>query len=187
MMDFRSSTMAELLRAPTEGYAEAIVVPPILAEHFELKHSLINMMTLDQFFGLEKTNPHDSHSPVVGSKKYPSFYLTWEDLVSTIHQELFPPSWTDKFSELKFSNFEQRYGERFMRRGTITKISFYASPHHGFLPNCANLIRLYNALIRPFRQDSLNMPPGGNLLERSNLKRAFDDYRKQIQGPQFTK
>ncbi|GKF55106.1 hypothetical protein Tco_0165446, partial [Tanacetum coccineum] len=52
-------TMAELLRAHTEGYAEAIVVPPFLAEHFELKHSLINMMTSDQFFGLEKDNPHD--------------------------------------------------------------------------------------------------------------------------------
>ncbi|GKD73003.1 reverse transcriptase domain-containing protein [Tanacetum coccineum] len=52
-------TMAELLHAPTEGYAEAIVVPPILAEHFELKHSLINMMTSDQFFRLEKDNPHD--------------------------------------------------------------------------------------------------------------------------------
>ncbi|GJQ98783.1 reverse transcriptase domain-containing protein [Tanacetum coccineum] len=52
-------TMAELLRAPTKGYAEAIVVSPILAEHFELKHSLINMMTSDQFFGLEKYNPHD--------------------------------------------------------------------------------------------------------------------------------
>nr|GEV16709.1 hypothetical protein [Tanacetum cinerariifolium] len=52
-------TMAELLRAPTEGYAEAIVVSPILAKHFELKHSLINMMTSDQFFGLEKDNPHD--------------------------------------------------------------------------------------------------------------------------------
>ncbi|GJU86909.1 hypothetical protein Tco_1294455 [Tanacetum coccineum] len=52
-------TMAELLRAPTEGYKEAIVVPPILAEHFELKHSLINMMTSDQFFRLEKDNPHD--------------------------------------------------------------------------------------------------------------------------------
>nr|GEU63354.1 reverse transcriptase domain-containing protein [Tanacetum cinerariifolium] len=38
-------TMAELLRAPIEGYAEAIVVPPILAEHFELKHGLIKMMT----------------------------------------------------------------------------------------------------------------------------------------------
>nr|GEV02783.1 reverse transcriptase domain-containing protein [Tanacetum cinerariifolium] len=52
-------TMAELLRAPTEGYAEAIVVPLILAEQFELKHSLIYMMTSDQFFGLEKDNPHD--------------------------------------------------------------------------------------------------------------------------------
>nr|GFD45869.1 reverse transcriptase domain-containing protein [Tanacetum cinerariifolium] len=50
-------TIAELLRAPTEGYAEAIMVPPILAEHFELKHSLINMMTSDQFSGLEKDNP----------------------------------------------------------------------------------------------------------------------------------
>nr|GEY71892.1 reverse transcriptase domain-containing protein [Tanacetum cinerariifolium] len=52
-------TMYELLRAATEGYAEAIVVPPILAEHFKLKHSLINMMTSDQIFGLEKDNPYD--------------------------------------------------------------------------------------------------------------------------------
>nr|GFA41008.1 reverse transcriptase domain-containing protein [Tanacetum cinerariifolium] len=52
-------TMAEMLHAPTEGCAEAIVVPPILAEQFELKHSLINMMTSEQFFGLEKDNPHD--------------------------------------------------------------------------------------------------------------------------------
>ncbi|GJT87967.1 hypothetical protein Tco_1069684 [Tanacetum coccineum] len=36
MVDQR--TMAELLRAATEGYAEPIVVPLILAEHFELKH-----------------------------------------------------------------------------------------------------------------------------------------------------
>nr|GEX30155.1 putative ribonuclease H-like domain-containing protein [Tanacetum cinerariifolium] len=52
-------TMAELLRAPTEGYVEAIMVPSILAEQFELKYSLINMMTLDQFFGLEKDHPRD--------------------------------------------------------------------------------------------------------------------------------
>nr|GEX80870.1 reverse transcriptase domain-containing protein [Tanacetum cinerariifolium] len=52
-------TMAEMLRAPTEGCAEEIVVPPILAEQFELKHSLTNMMTSEQFFGLEKDNPHD--------------------------------------------------------------------------------------------------------------------------------
>nr|GEX19337.1 reverse transcriptase domain-containing protein [Tanacetum cinerariifolium] len=52
-------TMAEMLRAPTEGCAEAIVVPLILAEQFELKHSLINMMTSEQFFRLDKDNPHD--------------------------------------------------------------------------------------------------------------------------------
>ncbi|GJW58602.1 hypothetical protein Tco_0105333 [Tanacetum coccineum] len=51
-------TMTELLRAPTEGYAEAIVVPPIPAEHFELKHSLINLVTSKQFFGFEKEDPH---------------------------------------------------------------------------------------------------------------------------------
>nr|GEV07577.1 hypothetical protein [Tanacetum cinerariifolium] len=51
-------TMAELLRAPIEGYAEAIVVPPILAEQFELKHSLINMMTSDQYKDLLRACPH---------------------------------------------------------------------------------------------------------------------------------
>nr|GEU92179.1 hypothetical protein [Tanacetum cinerariifolium] len=69
MMDNR--TVAEMLRAPTEGCAEAIVFPPILAEQFELKHSLINMMTSEQFFGLKKDNPHDHGQPVGGSKKNP--------------------------------------------------------------------------------------------------------------------
>nr|GFA38190.1 reverse transcriptase domain-containing protein [Tanacetum cinerariifolium] len=54
-----TESKAELLRAATEGYAEAIVVPPILAQQFEFKHSLINIMNSDQFFGLEKDNPHD--------------------------------------------------------------------------------------------------------------------------------
>nr|GEV63148.1 reverse transcriptase domain-containing protein [Tanacetum cinerariifolium] len=64
-------TMAEILRAPTEGCTEAIVVPPILAKQFELKHSLINMMTSEQFFGLEKDNPHDHGQPAGGLKKNP--------------------------------------------------------------------------------------------------------------------
>nr|GEU75011.1 reverse transcriptase domain-containing protein [Tanacetum cinerariifolium] len=51
-------TMAELLRAPTKGYAEAIVVPSISAEHFEPKHSLINLVTSKQFFSFEKEDPH---------------------------------------------------------------------------------------------------------------------------------
>nr|GEV21712.1 hypothetical protein [Tanacetum cinerariifolium] len=70
-------TMTELLRAPTEGNAEAIMVPPILAEHFELKHSLIHMMTLDQFFELEKDNPHDhiSTPPPTSVKAVEKIYV----------------------------------------------------------------------------------------------------------------
>nr|GFB87959.1 reverse transcriptase domain-containing protein [Tanacetum cinerariifolium] len=34
-------TMEELLQAPTEGYREAIVIPEILAENFEIKTNLL--------------------------------------------------------------------------------------------------------------------------------------------------
>nr|GEW15724.1 hypothetical protein [Tanacetum cinerariifolium] len=87
-------TMSELLCATIEGYAEAIVVPSILTEQFELKHSLINMMTSDQFFILEKDNPHDHirwGSPPVAKKRTPTSILTWEDLVSKFINEFFPP------------------------------------------------------------------------------------------------
>nr|GFC59997.1 reverse transcriptase domain-containing protein [Tanacetum cinerariifolium] len=90
-------TMAELLRAPTEGYAEAIMVPPILAKHFKLKHSLINMMTSDQFFGLEKDNPHDHirwRARCWLEKEPPRSILTWKDLVSKFINEFFPSSRT---------------------------------------------------------------------------------------------
>nr|GEW01191.1 hypothetical protein [Tanacetum cinerariifolium] len=73
-------TMAELPRAPTKDYAEAIVVSLILAEQFELKHNLINMMTSDQFFGLEKDNPRDHirwGSPLVARKRT----LAYKDLL----------------------------------------------------------------------------------------------------------
>nr|GFC34136.1 reverse transcriptase domain-containing protein [Tanacetum cinerariifolium] len=33
-------TLAELLQAPTEGYEDAIVIPKIAANNFELKHDL---------------------------------------------------------------------------------------------------------------------------------------------------
>nr|GEY36754.1 hypothetical protein [Tanacetum cinerariifolium] len=75
-------TMAEMLRAPTEGCAKAIVVPPILAEQFELKHSLINMMTSEQFFGLKKDNPHDHVRAARRwlEKEPPHSITTWDDL-----------------------------------------------------------------------------------------------------------
>nr|GEY21168.1 reverse transcriptase domain-containing protein [Tanacetum cinerariifolium] len=69
-------TMVEMLRAPTEGCAEAIVVLSIITEQFELKHSLINVITSEQFFGLKKDNLHDHirwGSPPVARKRTPAF------------------------------------------------------------------------------------------------------------------
>nr|GEV83411.1 reverse transcriptase domain-containing protein [Tanacetum cinerariifolium] len=51
-------TMAELLRAPTEGYEDAIIIPEIAANNFELKHGLINLVQNKQFFRHDKEDPH---------------------------------------------------------------------------------------------------------------------------------
>nr|GEX91465.1 reverse transcriptase domain-containing protein [Tanacetum cinerariifolium] len=51
-------TMAKLLRAPTEGYEDAIVILEIAANNFELKHGLINLVQNKQFFGHDKEDPH---------------------------------------------------------------------------------------------------------------------------------
>ncbi|GKA73390.1 reverse transcriptase domain-containing protein [Tanacetum coccineum] len=162
-------TMAELLREPTEGYAEEIMVPPILAEHFELKHSLINMMTLDQFFGLEKDNPHDhirGGSPLLHwlEKEPPHSILTWEDLVSKFINKFFPPSRMTNLRN-KISNFEKRFGESFHEAWDRYKDLLRACPRHSFT-KLYQLDTFYNAL-NPTNQDSLNSAAGGNLLERS--------------------
>nr|GEW70958.1 reverse transcriptase domain-containing protein [Tanacetum cinerariifolium] len=51
-------TMAQLLQAPTKGYEDAIVVPAITADNFELKHGLLTLVTNKQFFGHDKEDPH---------------------------------------------------------------------------------------------------------------------------------
>nr|GFD19956.1 reverse transcriptase domain-containing protein [Tanacetum cinerariifolium] len=50
--------MAELLQVPTEGYEDAIVIPEIAANNFELKHGLINLVQNKQFFRHDKEDPH---------------------------------------------------------------------------------------------------------------------------------
>ncbi|GJX63631.1 reverse transcriptase domain-containing protein [Tanacetum coccineum] len=54
--------MEELLPAPTDGVGDTIVVPPILANQFELKISLLNLVTAIAFHGFKNDDPH-SHIP----------------------------------------------------------------------------------------------------------------------------
>nr|GEU67458.1 hypothetical protein [Tanacetum cinerariifolium] len=149
-------TMVELLRAPTEGYAEAIVVPPILAEQFELKHSLVNIMTSDQFFRLEKDNPHDHirwFNKITSTIKY-------KDVPnSVIKLMLFPSSLTGasrRTTNLRneISNFQQRFDESFHEARDQYKDLLRACHHHGFT-ELHQLDTFYNAL-NPVDQDSLN-------------------------------
>ncbi|GJW84989.1 hypothetical protein Tco_0158134 [Tanacetum coccineum] len=167
-------TMAELLRAPTEGYAEAIVVPPILAEHFELKHSLINMMTSDQFFGLEKDNPHD--------------HIRWfNKITSTIKYKDVPNS-AIKLMLFPFSlaGAARRWLEKEPPRSILTwedldryKDLLRACPHHGFT-ELHQLDTFYNAL-NPTDQDSLNSAAGVNQ-QTSDVTTATTAILKQFQA-----
>nr|GEZ60233.1 reverse transcriptase domain-containing protein [Tanacetum cinerariifolium] len=51
-------TMEELLHAPTEGYGEAIVISKILAENFEIKTNLLQLIQTNKFHGFKRDNPH---------------------------------------------------------------------------------------------------------------------------------
>ncbi|GKE53055.1 reverse transcriptase domain-containing protein [Tanacetum coccineum] len=54
--DLRS--IEEFLQAPTDGVGDAIVVPLILANQFELKIGLLNLVTAIAFHGFENDDPH---------------------------------------------------------------------------------------------------------------------------------
>nr|GFB88141.1 reverse transcriptase domain-containing protein [Tanacetum cinerariifolium] len=105
-------TIAQMLQAPIEGYEDAIVVPQINANNFELKQTLINLVQSNQF--TERQDPHNHlrffnkvastfrHPEVPNTtiklllfpfsleeeariwldKEPPRSILTWEDLVS---------------------------------------------------------------------------------------------------------
>nr|GEX39632.1 reverse transcriptase domain-containing protein [Tanacetum cinerariifolium] len=50
--------MEELLQAPTEGYGEAIVIPKINSDHFEIKTNLLQLVQANPYHGFERENPH---------------------------------------------------------------------------------------------------------------------------------
>ncbi|GJT36745.1 hypothetical protein Tco_0936610 [Tanacetum coccineum] len=162
-------TMTELLHAPTEGYAEEIIVPPIPAEHFELKHSLINLVTSKKFFGFEK---EDYHAHIRYVNKITST-LKYKDVPGTsIKLMLFPffmdgPTriWLDKEPPYSILTWDDLCEEMFTEAWDRFKDLLRACPHHGFT-ELHQLDTFYNGL-NPSDQDSLNSAAGSNLLERS--------------------
>ncbi|GJS53406.1 reverse transcriptase domain-containing protein [Tanacetum coccineum] len=151
-------TMAELLQAPTEGYGDAIVIHAILAENFELKHGLLNLVTSKQFYGFEKEDPH-AHirgSPDLARKEPPRSILTWEDLVSKFINHFFPPSKTTNLRN-EITNFQQHFDESFCEAWDRFKDLLRACPHHvntsapssstPYSPEIAALVDVVNAML----------------------------------------
>nr|GEV40390.1 reverse transcriptase domain-containing protein [Tanacetum cinerariifolium] len=163
-------TMSELLQAPTEGYEDAIVIPAILAEDFELKVGLLQLVTSSQFHSFERDDPH-AHircfNKITSMLKYKNvphdafklmlFPFSLEG-AAHIWLEKEPPRSIHAWEGL---NFDETFSEAWDRLKDLLR----KCPHHGFL-KLHQIDTFYNALTQS-DQDSLNAAASGNLLNRT--------------------
>nr|GEX79808.1 reverse transcriptase domain-containing protein [Tanacetum cinerariifolium] len=157
-------TMAQLLQAPTEGYEDAIVVPAITTDNFELKHGLLTFVQNKQFFGHDKEDPHAHGAARMWlEKEPPRSIFTWDDLVSKFINQFFPLSKRTNLCN-EITNLQQRFDESFSEAWDRLKDLLRACPHHAFL-ELHQLDTFYNAL-NSKDQDSLNFAAGGNFLDK---------------------
>nr|GEZ27402.1 reverse transcriptase domain-containing protein [Tanacetum cinerariifolium] len=154
-------TMAEFLQAPPEGFENAIVIPEITANNFELKHGLIDLVQNKQFFGHDKEDPH-AHiryfNKITSTMRVPNVPS------SSIKLILFPFSlkraariWLEKEPLRSILTWDDLAWDRF-------NDLLRACPHHGF-SELHQLDTFYNAL-NVNDQDSLNSVAGGNFLDK---------------------
>ncbi|GJS33870.1 reverse transcriptase domain-containing protein [Tanacetum coccineum] len=148
IVEMAERTMEELLRAPTEGYGEAIVLPEINADHFEIKTNLLQLVQANPFYGRESENPH-AH---INSFKRITSTLRFRNVPNdVIKLMMFPYS-------LEGAAKTCEAWERF-------KELLRACPHHGFT-ELTQVDTFYNGL-NENEQDFLNVAAGGNLLSKT--------------------
>nr|GEY68023.1 reverse transcriptase domain-containing protein [Tanacetum cinerariifolium] len=155
-------TMAELLQTPTKGYEDAIVIPKIAANNFELKHGQINLIQNKQFFGHDKEDPH-AHTRYFN--KITSTMRVTNVPSSSIKLMFFPFSLE---GEARICLEKEPPRSILTWDDHVTKFINQACPHHGFF-ELHQLNTFYNAL-NVNDQDSLNSATGAILSEVSELK-----------------
>nr|GFA00134.1 hypothetical protein [Tanacetum cinerariifolium] len=132
-------TMAQMLQAPIEGYEDAIVVPPINANNFELKQTLINLVQSNQFTG--RKDPHNhlrffNKSNQFTGRQDPHNHLRFFNKVTSTFRHPEVPNTTVKLLLFPFS-----------------------------LEELHQLDTFYNAL-NPNDQDALDSAAGGNFFDK---------------------
>nr|GEX78953.1 hypothetical protein [Tanacetum cinerariifolium] len=139
-------TMAQMLQAPIEGYEDAIIVPQINANNFELKHTLINLVKSNQFTG--RQDPHN--------------HLRFFNKVTSTFRHPEVPNTTVKLLLFPFSLEGEARIWLEPSRSILTWEDL--CPHHGF-SELHQLDTFYNAL-NPNDQDALDSAAGGNFLDK---------------------
>nr|GEY35764.1 reverse transcriptase domain-containing protein [Tanacetum cinerariifolium] len=146
-----------MLQAPIEGYEDAIIVPQINANNFELKQTLINLVQSNQF-----TERQDPHNHLRFFNKVTSTFRHPEVPNTMIKFLLFPFSlegeariWLDKEPPRSILTWQDL--ERF-------KDLLRQCPRHGF-SELHQLDTFYNAL-NPNDQDALDSAAGRHFLDK---------------------
>ncbi|GJQ92948.1 reverse transcriptase domain-containing protein [Tanacetum coccineum] len=169
-------TMAQLLEAPTEGYEDAIVIPEITANNFEIKHGLLNLVQNKQFFGNDKEDPH-AHiryfNKITSTMKIPNVPNTSVNtLCFSVFLEGLPDyGWRKKpprSTETGMILFQQKFDETFYEAWDRFNDLLRGCPHHGF-SELHQLDTFYNAL-NSIDQDSLNSAAGAVSSDVAELK-----------------
>nr|GEV08350.1 reverse transcriptase domain-containing protein [Tanacetum cinerariifolium] len=157
-------TMAQLLQAPTEGYEDAIIVPAITADNFELKHGLHTLVQKKQFFGHDKEDPH-AHiryfNKITSTLKLPNVLNTSIKLM-LFHfpSKFFPPSKTTSLRN-EITNFQQRFDEYFKLHQLDTFYNALNSKDQDSLNSAAEVnYNQGNTNYRPQMMSNQIRPPG---------------------------
>ncbi|GJT28748.1 reverse transcriptase domain-containing protein [Tanacetum coccineum] len=189
-------TMEELLRAPTEGYGEAIVLPEINADHFEIKTNLLQLVQANPFYGRESENPHahiNSFKRITSTLRFRNvpndviklmmFPYSLEGAAKTWYEKEPPNSiltWEDlvtKFVNQFFppsktthlKNENSRFTQKFEENFSEAWERFkelLRAYPHHGFMELTQVDTFYNGL-NENEQDSLNAVAGGNLLSKT--------------------
>nr|GEZ71446.1 reverse transcriptase domain-containing protein [Tanacetum cinerariifolium] len=138
-----NQTMAQMLQAPIEGYEDTIVVPPINANNFELKQTLINLVQSNQFTG--RQDPHNHlrfFNKVTSTFRHPELDTFYNALNSNDQDALDSAAggnFLDKIPQECLSIIKSKSKVRYLRsRVTDLRVSTNApllsssSPSHSF-------------------------------------------------------
>nr|GEV49718.1 hypothetical protein [Tanacetum cinerariifolium] len=171
-------TMAQMLQAPIEGYEDAIVVPHINANNFELKQTLINLVQSNQFTGRQDPHNHLREARIWLDKEHSRSILTWEDLVLKFINQFFPPSKTT-YLRNEITNFLLKPNETFNEAWEHFKDLLRQCPHHGgnFLDKipreCLSIIES-NSKVRYSRSQIIDSRANTNAPLSSLPSNSFD-------------